>query len=117
MLEIGYGHTVSSLEDDKFIKLVENGVRRCLTGSGAGASLVDFFPIRAVYLPFLPVLALNLRFTLLCTVRHVPAWMPGMEFKRSAAIARVAVRDMEEVPYRNVVEAMASAPPTHMVML
>lgn len=51
MLEIGYGHTVSSLGDDEFIKLVEDGVRKCLSGSGPGATLVDFFPIRAVSLP------------------------------------------------------------------
>ena len=35
-----------------------------------------------------------------------------MAFKRSAAVARKAVQDMEEIPYRNVVESMASAWPT-----
>lgn len=40
--------------------------------------------------------------------------MPGMAFKRSAAVARKAVQDMEEIPYRNVVESMASAWPTSM---
>ena len=64
MLEIGYGHTVSSLDDDKFIKLVENGVRKCLLGSGAGATLVDFFPIRAYIILGLPPLELNLLSTI-----------------------------------------------------
>ena len=30
-----------------------------------------------------------------------------MDFKRSAVIARKAVRDMEEIPYQNVVRDMA----------
>ena len=34
--------------------------------------------------------------------------MPGMDFKRSAVIARKAVKDMEEVPYQNVMRDMAS---------
>lgn len=34
--------------------------------------------------------------------------MPGMEFKRSAAIARKAVRDMEEIPFRNVMKEIVS---------
>ena len=50
MLEIGYGYTVTSLDDDEFIKLVDDGVRKCLSGSGAGATLVDFYPIRACIL-------------------------------------------------------------------
>ncbi|EPT05737.1 hypothetical protein FOMPIDRAFT_1045040 [Fomitopsis schrenkii] len=41
-------------------------------------------------------------------VRYIPAWMPGMDFKRSAAIARKAIRDMEEIPYRNVMQEMAN---------
>lgn len=31
-----------------------------------------------------------------------------MDFKRSAAIARKAIRDMEEIPYRNVMQEMVS---------
>ncbi|EPT05741.1 hypothetical protein FOMPIDRAFT_1027275 [Fomitopsis schrenkii] len=97
MLEIGYGHTVSSLGDDEFIKLVEDGVRKCLSGSGPGATLVDFFPI----------------------LRYVPAWIPGMEFKRSAATARKAIRDMEAVPYRKVMKEMAdgTAKPSYVTQL
>ncbi|KZT69390.1 cytochrome P450 [Daedalea quercina L-15889] len=79
MLEIGYGHTVTSL-DDEYIKMIENGVRKCLSGSGAGSALVDFFPI----------------------LKYVPAWIPGMGFKYSAAIARKAIEDMEDIPYNAV---------------
>lgn len=46
ILEIGYGRTVSGVDDD-FIRLVEKGVSEALSGTGApaGNSLVDFFPI------------------------------------------------------------------------
>lgn len=54
MLAIGYGHTASSLDDEKHMRLVEDGVRNCLSGSSAGATLVDFFPI-CVAVPLISV--------------------------------------------------------------
>ncbi|KAH9917066.1 cytochrome P450 [Fomitopsis serialis] len=86
VLEIGYGHTVTSLDDDHFIKVTEDGLRECLAGSGAGVASVDFLPI----------------------LRYLPAWLPGMHFKYSAAKARKAIEDMEDMPYRTVKNDMAN---------
>ncbi|KZT69378.1 cytochrome P450 [Daedalea quercina L-15889] len=77
VLDIGYGHRVTSLEDDKFIRLVEDGLEKSLEGSGAGSAFVDFFPILV----------------------DIPAWMPGMGWKYWAMIARKAVKAMEDIPY------------------
>lgn len=46
ILELGYGRTVTGGDDD-FIRLVEKGVSQALSGTGtaAGNSLVDYFPI------------------------------------------------------------------------
>ncbi|KAH9917067.1 cytochrome P450 monooxygenase [Fomitopsis serialis] len=86
VLEIGYGHTVTSLDGDHLIKLTEDGIRGCLVGSGTGSAPVDFLPI----------------------LKYVPAWIPGMSFKRATAKARKAVGDMEDIPYQAVKDDMAT---------
>lgn len=47
IFELGYGRTIKGGDDD-FIRLVEKGVSQALSGTGtaAGNSLVDYFPIR-----------------------------------------------------------------------
>ena len=45
MLEIGYGYSPSSL-DDEYIKMTEEAIELALGGPGAGSGLVDFLPVR-----------------------------------------------------------------------
>ena len=50
IFEIGYGRTISTLDDD-FIRLVERGVNESLSGgSSSGGAMVDLFPIREHHL-------------------------------------------------------------------
>ncbi|KAH9834644.1 cytochrome P450 monooxygenase [Rhodofomes roseus] len=75
-LEIAYGRSIKNTED-KFIRLIEKGAGEALEGGGRASALVDFFPI----------------------LRFLPSWVPGAEFQRSAARARLAVRALENEPY------------------
>ncbi|TFY60473.1 hypothetical protein EVJ58_g5132 [Rhodofomes roseus] len=75
-LEIAYGRSTKNTED-KFIRLIEKGAGEALEGGGRASALVDFFPI----------------------LRFLPSWVPGAEFQRSAARARLAVRALENEPY------------------
>ncbi|TFY63634.1 hypothetical protein EVJ58_g3137 [Rhodofomes roseus] len=86
ILEIGYGHTVTSVEGDEFIQLVEAGIHEVFGGSGAGSALVDFFP----------------------TLKYIPAWLPGAGFKRAALMAKEAIAATEDIPYKSVKDAMAA---------
>lgn len=45
MMEISYGHPVTSL-DDEFIVLADNAISGSTETGSAAASLIDFFPIR-----------------------------------------------------------------------
>lgn len=44
MMEISYGHSVSSL-DDEYIVLADNAISGATATGAAAASLIDFFPI------------------------------------------------------------------------
>ena len=44
------------------------------------------------------------------TVRHVPAWVPGMGFMRRVTEVRELVRRMIDVPYERVRESLVRAP-------
>ncbi|KAI0712881.1 cytochrome P450 monooxygenase [Fomitopsis betulina] len=97
VFEVGYGRTVSSHEDDEFMRPVEDGVRKCLVGSSTGSALCDFLPI----------------------LSHIPGWVPGMQFKRTGKDSRKAIRDMEDIPYDFVTRAVesGSAKPSFMTSM
>ena len=44
MLEIGYGHTVTSI-DDAHIRLVDSALEGIFLAGNPGSMLVDFFPL------------------------------------------------------------------------
>ena len=48
MLEIGYGHTVTSV-DDKYIHMVDSAVEDIFLAGNPGSMLVDFLPARKCY--------------------------------------------------------------------
>ena len=45
MLEIGYGHTVTSI-DDAHIHMVDSAVEGVFLAGYPGSMLIDFFPLR-----------------------------------------------------------------------
>ncbi|EPS95640.1 hypothetical protein FOMPIDRAFT_146399 [Fomitopsis schrenkii] len=83
MLEIAYGHPVSSL-DDEFIVLADSAISGSTETGAAASSLIDFFPI----------------------LRYVPAWLPGAGFRKKIDEVHELVRQMIEIPFERVYEAM-----------
>ncbi|KAH8116037.1 cytochrome P450 [Phellopilus nigrolimitatus] len=79
ILLIVYGHEVVS-EDDPLIELVER-CSRASTGAGSpGTTILDLFP----------------------PLRHIPAWLPGMNLKRHALETRKLVDQASNVPYDEI---------------
>ncbi|KZT66768.1 cytochrome P450 [Daedalea quercina L-15889] len=79
MLGVGYGYSPSSL-DDEYIRMTEEAIELSLGGTGPSSGLVDFFP----------------------ALQYVPAWMPGMEFKRRGLRARKMVQEVNRIPLERV---------------
>nr|QPL17769.1 cytochrome P450 [Wolfiporia cocos] len=86
MMEITYGHTVTNLDDDEFIRLADRAVSGTVEAGSPAAALVDFFPL----------------------LKHIPTWMPGAGFKRKAFEVREYVRQLQNVPFAKVRNAMAA---------
>lgn len=96
MLEIAYGHTATSA-DDELIMLADTVVREAMdTGSLAG-TLVDFFPARKFPCVMCTVVLLLIVWG--STVRYIPSWFPGGGFKRRAAWIRGMMRELYDRPY------------------
>ncbi|KAH9917064.1 cytochrome P450 [Fomitopsis serialis] len=85
MLEIGYGHTVTSV-DDAHIRKVDSAVGGILEAGNPGSMLVDFFPV----------------------LKWIPAWMPGAGWKKTAIRLRPAIDSMHLDPFRAVVKALTA---------
>ncbi|CCL99951.1 uncharacterized protein FIBRA_01976 [Fibroporia radiculosa] len=85
MVEISFGRTVTSL-DDELVTLAENTFTAILETGGAATTLVDLFPI----------------------LRFWPTWLPGLEFKRRASEIAQMLRITMDVPYEGVVKEMAA---------
>ncbi|OBZ68047.1 O-methylsterigmatocystin oxidoreductase [Grifola frondosa] len=86
VVEITYGHRVTSL-DDKYIGLAERATTATAEAGSPGSMLVDFFPI----------------------LKELPAWLPGCDFKRRALDARPHIRAFLDMPFQMVKDAMWQA--------
>ncbi|KAH9834654.1 cytochrome P450 [Rhodofomes roseus] len=84
MLGVAYGYSPSSM-DDEYIAMAEDAMQIITESGGPSTMLVDFIPI----------------------MKYLPAWMPGMEVKRSGLRARRLIRDMERIPLERVKREMA----------
>ena len=104
MLDIGYSHSVSSVNDAR-IQKIDEAVGGILGTGTPGSMLVDFFPIRMY-----SALAIPFTVRLSCytggVVKHIPAWMPGAGWKRTAQRLRPAIDAMNLDPFREVVRDM-----------
>ncbi|KAH8116042.1 cytochrome P450 [Phellopilus nigrolimitatus] len=79
ILLIAYGHKVTS-EEDPLIELVERSSRMSISAGSPGTTIIDIFPF----------------------LRHMPAWLPGMQVKRHAQKARKLNDEALNVPYDEV---------------
>ncbi|KAH9930559.1 cytochrome P450 monooxygenase [Amylocystis lapponica] len=85
IMEVAYGHTVTS-SDDKFIDIVETALRMTSEAGLPGSLLVDYFPV----------------------LKYVPDWMPGAGFKRKALEVKIHVEQLLNAPFDMVKNALAA---------
>lgn len=127
ILKIAYGHEVHSV-DDRFVRLgecchsksrneftcqryiAERAATLTVQSGSPAATLVDFFPALRYVRPH-HVNHGQLERSLISapSSRHIPTWAPFSSFKKNALETRKAVKDMMEVPFKQVVSEMASA--------
>ncbi|KAL5522856.1 hypothetical protein ACEPAG_8874 [Sanghuangporus baumii] len=84
ILKISHGYAINHRERDPLVDLAEEVLEIFSRTAVAGTWIVDM-------LPFL---------------RYVPAWVPGMAFKRTATKWRKSITDLTEVPYAFVKRQM-----------
>ena len=108
LLHLVYGHHVSST-DDKYVRLSEAAVSGTAGGGTPGSQVVDLFPARKLSsfsFFFLLCSALQLNAPSL-SVKYIPAWLPGMAFKRYALRVRKDLEGMRntlfDVAKKNIV--------------
>ena len=78
-LRVAYGIRVAE-RDDELIGIVERALEGASEGVVPGKYWVDTFPI----------------------LKHVPAWLPGTDWKRKAARWKVDVIATKEMPWKNM---------------
>ncbi|KAK1140890.1 hypothetical protein N8T08_009763 [Aspergillus melleus] len=86
ILKITYGYTVEPVEHDCLIELAEEVGERFNVACQPGLWLVDSFPF----------------------LKHIPKWVPGADFKRTAEKYRKLLTALGEKPYAFVQHQMAS---------
>jgi hypothetical protein len=86
ILKITYGIEVQE-GNDHFVSLIEKANANFNVATVPGAFLVDFFP----------------------QLRHLPEWLPGMSFMKSAREWAQDTAGMVEVPYAFTREQMVRA--------
>lgn len=101
MLEIGYGHTLTSINDD-YIRMVNSALEGFSVAGNPGSMLVDFFP------PCESRIALSCPHSVLTiwTVRYLPAWFPGLTWKEAVTRLRPDIDNMNLRPFRAVINAV-----------
>ncbi|OSX66494.1 hypothetical protein POSPLADRAFT_1053131 [Postia placenta MAD-698-R-SB12] len=85
MLDIAYGHRVTSV-DDEFMIFADKTIATITALGSFAATLVDFFPI----------------------MKYLPSWMPGSGFKKQAVRGKEMWDAMEDIPYQKLRNAMES---------
>ncbi|EIW56941.1 cytochrome P450 [Trametes versicolor FP-101664 SS1] len=83
IMEIAYGHHVTSI-DDKYIALAEKTTVETVLAGSPGSMLVDFFPI----------------------LKGIPLWAPGSGFKHRAFYVRSLVHRTLNTPFEMVQRAL-----------
>ncbi|KAI0720646.1 cytochrome P450 [Fomitopsis betulina] len=87
MLEIGYGHTMTTMDDD-YVRIVHSALEDVFLSGNPGSMMVDFVPLRdQIYLP---------------------AWLPGLTWKKTVTRSRPEIDNMNLSPFRAAINAVNS---------
>jgi hypothetical protein len=115
LLDLVYGHRVSST-DDKYVRMSEAAVTGTAEAGTPGSQVVDLFPARKLsffcllYSSFaLPCSVLQLK-TPSFSVKYIPAWLPGMAFKRHALRVRKDLEVMRNTLFDVATKYIVSLP-------
>lgn len=100
ILGVAYGYTPALHGKDKLLELSETAVETISTIFDGNAWMVDLFPFSESRNLF--QLIFSLTFFFLFKVRHMPAWFPGMNFKRKAKEWRKEVLEFANLPFEFV---------------
>ncbi|TFK41710.1 cytochrome P450 [Crucibulum laeve] len=84
IMKVAFGYTVT--EDDHFIKVAEEAAKVSGWATAPGRWLVDYIP----------------------TMRFIPSWVPGADWKRQGEAWRARLRHLSHVPHQWVKDQMAS---------
>ena len=95
IMMVSYGHKVDSV-DDQYVALAE--AVRLHAEARPGTELVDVFPICELCSSFL-YLSHDINRS---TVKYLPSWFPGAEFKKVAAIGQQLSVKMRSAPYEMI---------------
>ena len=101
ILKIAYGYTIEPHNRDPLVDLADEALVQFSLAAAPGAWLVDV-------LPFCAYLAESWADRMLTKlVKHLPGWLPGTDFKRTAQRWRETLTDLTERPYAFVRQQMA----------
>jgi len=89
LVEIGYGHTITSLED-MYVVLADKAMTETIDGAYLGLMVADFIPMRIL--------------------KALPSWLPGYLgwFVKKASSVKAASTMMLDTPFQMVKDAVAA---------
>ncbi|KAF8168214.1 cytochrome P450 [Crassisporium funariophilum] len=85
VLKVAYGYEVKA-ENDFYIKLAKEAIQPLFLVVHAGTYLVEYLPL----------------------LKNIPTWFPGATFKRQAEIWSRTAKDLCDIPFDKVKQAMAN---------
>lgn len=104
MLELIYGHTVTS-PDDKYLQIAEGALKGSNDVAGAGIDIIELVPSRRFHLWSILGGTNN---SPLDTVRHLPYWIWGRGVKQLIDTTKRMVEAVHTEPYKLVEDAIVS---------
>ena len=97
ILHLAYGHRVIAT-DDKYVQISETAVTGTTEVGNPGSQVVDLFPTCEFFWFSLSLFYFETQ-TPSRSVKYLPAWLPGMAFKRHALRVRKDTEKMENMLY------------------
>ncbi|KAH8684944.1 putative cytochrome P450 oxidoreductase OrdA-like protein [Ilyonectria robusta] len=85
ILDIAYGYRSEPFKNDPLIDMVGNVMEQFAVAAAPGTWLVDIFPF----------------------LRHLPRWLPGTSFKRTAETMRSDLQNVIDIPYAFVKDQLS----------
>jgi hypothetical protein len=89
-------YNIKADEHDKYVRKAEEAVSLISSLANVGLFLVDLFPPR-MFIPCDLVSKL-----IIISVKHIPSWLPGADFKRKAARWHPMSVEFKTAPFEHV---------------